>query len=302
MQLTVPPTRAPVGHIFTVDVEEYFQVGAFERLVSREDWPSYPSRIERPIDELLGLLAKHGATGTFFTLGWIAERNPRIVRLVHDAGHEVASHGYWHRRVDTLTAREFRDDVRRSKDVIESICGVPVHGFRAPNFSLKPGGEWAFDVLIEEGYRYDSSLFPIRRPGYGYPNAPTVPHLIHRSVGSICELPLATTRWYGGVRVPAAGGAYLRHLPYSIIHRAFREHGESGIPATFYIHPWELDPGQPRMPVPLLTRIRHYGGLARTLPRLNRLLEEFRFTSAAQCLELHPPVQPLAARVSSAAD
>ena len=301
-QLTVPSTHTPVEHIFTVDVEEYFQVGAFEGLISREDWPSYPSRIERPMDELLDLLAKHGAKGTFFVLGWIAERYPLLVRRVHDAGHEVASHGYWHRRVDTLTAKEFREDVRTSKAIIENASGALVRGFRAPNFSIKPGGEWAFDVLIEEGYEYDSSLFPIRRPGYGYPSAPTVPHLIHRSVGSICELPLATTRWYGGVRVPAAGGAYLRHFPYPIIRRAFREYGESGIPATFYIHPWELDPGQPRMPVSWHTRIRHYGGLARTAPLIDRLLEEFRFTSAAQCLELRPPVLPLAARVSSAAD
>lgn len=295
------PARAQIEHIFTVDVEEYFQVAAFERIVSRHEWGTYPSRIERTIETLLDLLALYGATGTFFTLGWIADRYPFLVRRIHDAGHEVASHGYWHRRVDTLSVREFRDDVRASKAVLEHACGAPVTGFRAPNFSIKPGGEWAFDVLLEEGYRYDSSLFPIRRPGYGYPSAPPVPHLIHRASGSICELPPATTTWRG-IRIPAAGGAYLRHFPFAIIRRAFAEHSANGIPATLYIHPWELDPEQPRMNVPFPTRLRHYGGLARTIPRLRRLLSEFRFTSAACALKLEAPLQPLAAKVSNAAD
>lgn len=295
------PLRSPLDHIFTVDVEEYFQVGAFERVVSRQDWDGYPSRIEFCLDVLLDLLARHGATGTFFTLGWIADRYPMLVRRIHDAGHEVASHGYWHRRVDTLTPREFRDDVRASKMVLENACGAAVSGFRAPNFSIRPGGEWAFDVLLEEGYRYDSSIFPIRRPGYGYPGAPPVPHLLHRPAGTLCELPLATTSMRG-MRIPAAGGAYLRHFPFGVIRRALREHSETGIPAVVYIHPWELDPAQPRLPVPWHTRARHYGGLARTLPRLQRLLEEFRFTSAARSLKLRPPVRPKSARVSSAAD
>jgi len=294
-------TRASVEHIFTVDVEDYFHVAAFEGVVARHDWGSFPSRIEGNLDVLLGLLARHGATATFFTLGWVADHHPLAVRRIVDAGHEVASHGYWHRRVDTLSPREFRDDVRASKAVLEDCSGAPVVGFRAPNFSIRPGCEWAFDVLVEEGYRYDSSLFPIRRPGYGYPAAPGVPHVVHRPSGSITEFPLATTRWRGA-SVPAAGGAYLRHLPFSVIRRAFREHDESGIPATFYVHPWELDPDQPRLPVPWLTRVRHYGGLARTLPRLERLLAEFRFTSAARCLNLRQPARIRSARVSSAAD
>lgn len=300
-QVTMTSARTPVEHIFTVDVEEYFQVGAFEGIVSREEWTGFPSRIEESMDAVFSILEKHGAKGTFFTLGWIAERYPAIVRRIHDLGHEVASHGFWHRRVDSLTPDEFREDVRSSKVMLENACGAPVTGFRAPNFSIKRGGEWAFDILLEEGYQYDSSLFPIRRPGYGYPSAPTIPHLIHRKAGSLCELPLATTRWRG-MRVPAAGGAYLRHFPYSIVRRAMREYDESGIPATFYIHPWELDPAQPRISVPLHTRIRHYGGLNRTVPRLDRLLREFRFTSARECLQLHPPAPPLAAKVSSAAD
>jgi polysaccharide deacetylase family protein (PEP-CTERM system associated) len=297
----VTAMRPSVEHIFTVDVEEYFQVAAFERVVAREDWASYPSRIETTIDRLLDLLARSGATGTFFTLGWIGDRYPRLVRRIHDAGHEIASHGYWHRRVDSLNPRELRDELRSSKAVLEDACGAEVLGFRAPNFSIRPGHEWAFDILLEEGYRYDSSLFPIRRPGYGYHTAPPVPHLIHRAGGSLCELPLATTRWRN-LRIPAAGGAYLRHLPYAVIRRAFREHSESGIPATFYIHPWELDPEQPRLRVSWPTRMRHYSGLTRTIPRLERLLAEFRFSSAARCLKLHPPARSVSAKVSNAAD
>lgn len=289
-------------HIFTVDVEEYFQVATFDRIVRRSEWSNYPSRVERNTDVLLDLMAKHGAFGTFFTLGWIADRYPHVVRRIHDAGHEIASHGYWHRRVDTLSQQEFRDDVRASRAVLEQASGAAVMGFRAPNFSIKPGGEWAFDVLLEEGYRYDSSLFPIRRPGYGYPHSPTVPYAIHREHGELFELPLATVTWRG-VRIPAAGGAYLRHLPYGITRRAFREFGASEIPATFYIHPWELDPDQPRLDVGMVSRLRHYGGLGRVIPRLERLLGEFRFTTAARSLKCQqPPVRPMSVRVSSAAD
>jgi polysaccharide deacetylase family protein (PEP-CTERM system associated) len=200
-----------------------------------------------------------------------------------------------------MTPAEFRNDVRAAKIALEDACGAAVIGFRAPNFSIRPGTEWAFDVLIEEGYQYDSSLFPIRRPGYGYAAAPTVPHLVHRPAGSICELPLATTNWRG-VRIPAAGGAYLRHLPFAVIRQAFREYGDSGIPATFYIHPWELDPAQPRMGVAWHTRLRHYGGLSRTAQRIDRLLGEFRFTSAARSLKLQPAPRLAEVRVSSAAD
>jgi polysaccharide deacetylase family protein (PEP-CTERM system associated) len=274
--------------MFTVDVEEHFQVSAFDGVISRAQWAELPSRIDSRIDLLLDLLARNGASGTFFTLGWVAERHPDMVRRIARAGHEVASHGWWHRRVNTLTPAEFREDVRVSKELLEDLTGQPVFGFRAPNFSILPGSEWAFDVLIEEGYRYDSSLFPIRRPGYGYPSAPPIPHVIRRAAGSLCELPL-TTMPVGSVRIPAAGGAYLRHFPYRVIRRAFQEHDQAGIPGTFYIHPWELDPDQPRVPVGWHVRMRHYAGLRRTLPRLEMLLAEFRFTSVARCLRLQTP-------------
>ncbi|HEU4648222.1 MAG TPA: XrtA system polysaccharide deacetylase [Gemmatimonadales bacterium] len=269
------------AHFFTVDVEEHFQVSVFDRVVDRADWERLPSRVEANVDVLLELLDRHGTVGTFFTLGWIADRKPALVRRIAAAGHEIASHGWWHRRVSTLTAAEFREEVRRSKQTLEDVAGQAVVGFRAPSFSIVPGVEWAFDVLLEEGYRYDSSLFPIRRPDYGYPAAITVPHQLERAAGPLLELPMATTV-LAGLRVPAAGGGYLRQFPYRLIARAFREHAAVGLPAMFYIHPWEVDPNQPRLSVPALTRWRHYGGLARTLPRLERLLREFRFTSVAR--------------------
>jgi polysaccharide deacetylase family protein (PEP-CTERM system associated) len=274
-------STAATSHFFTVDVEEHFQVSAFDNIVDRADWDRLPSRVEANVDVLLELLERHGSVGTFFTLGWIADRKPALVRRIAAAGHEIASHSWWHRRVSTLTPAEFREEVRRSKLTLEDVAGQAVVGFRAPSFSIVPGIEWAFDVLLEEGYRYDSSLFPIRRPDYGYPSAATVPHQLERPAGTLLELPMATTV-LAGLRIPAAGGGYLRQLPYWLIARAFREHAAAGLPAMFYIHPWEIDPDQPRLAVPPVTRWRHYGGLARTLPRLERLLREFRFTSVAR--------------------
>jgi polysaccharide deacetylase family protein (PEP-CTERM system associated) len=271
----------PVAHLFTVDVEEHFHVNAFDRLVSPSDWDHLPSRVEANVDALLELLARRNAVGTFFVLGWVARKQPAVVRRITDAGHELASHSFWHRRVGTLSTADFREDARVSKAAIEDASGHPVFGFRAPSFSIVPGTEWAFDVLLEEGYRYDSSIFPIRRPGYGYPEAPTHAYVIRRPAGVLLEIPLATTT-VAGLRLPAAGGGYLRHLPIGLIQRALREHGDRRAPAMFYIHPWEIDPEQPRLAVSLLTRVRHYRGLAKTLPRLERLLEEFRFTSVAR--------------------
>ena len=276
-----------IEHIFTVDVEEYFQVSAFDAAVARADWCVLPSRIERNVACLLDLLARHNTSGTFFVLGWIVERYPEVVRLIASAGHEIASHGWWHRRVTALTPDEFRSEVRLSKRALEDATGERVLGFRAPNFSIVPGKEWAFDVLLEEGYRYDSSLFPVRRSGYGYPNAFAQPHLILRSGGGLLEFPLATVTWKG-VRVPAAGGGYFRQLPYALTRAAFRQHNARGVSGTFYIHTWEFDANQPRVSVPWLTKLRHYRGLSVTLSRLDRLLSEFRFTSVARLCQALP--------------
>jgi len=279
--------QSEVRHHFTVDVEEAFQVSAFEPYVERSRWDGLPSRVERNVDVLLELLNVSQSTGTFFTLGWIARRHPNLVRRIAEQGHEIASHGWWHRRVHRLTPTDFRQDVRESKALLEDLCGKKVEGFRAPSFSIVPGCEWAFDVLLDEGYRYDSSIFPVRRRGSGYPGTPRVPFLIQRPSGHLLELPLATAR-FPGFSVPAAGGGYLRQLPFVFIHRAFSQFTARGIPGMFYVHPWELDPDQPRIPTSLFTRLRHYRGLRTVKSRLERLLAEFRFTSVADSPHLTP--------------
>jgi len=265
-----------VAHHFTIDVEEYFQVSAFEPHISRSTWDRFESRVAPQVESLLELLDRHGARATCFVVGWVAERQRNLIRTIARAGHEVASHGWDHARVTTLTPAQFRDSIRRSKQLLEDITGVSVVGFRAPSFSIVRGREWALDLLIEEGYRYDSSLFPVRRPGYGYADGQPDPYWLERPAGWLAEIPPTTLR-LPGLRLPAAGGAYFRLLPYGVVRAALRQCERREVPGTFYIHPWEIDPGQPRLEVSWLTRARHYGGLGRTLPRLERLLTEFRF-------------------------
>jgi polysaccharide deacetylase family protein (PEP-CTERM system associated) len=271
------------SHFFTVDVEEYFQVKALESAVTREEWLSQPSRLARSIDALLERLDRYNASGTFFVLGWIGKHRPEVVRSIAAAGHEIGSHGFGHERVTALGREAFREDVRSSKQLLEDLTGGEVLGYRAPSFSIVPGWEWAFDVLLEEGYRYDSSIFPIRRRGYGYPKAPRIPHVIQRAAGSLAEFPLATTSILR-YPVPAAGGGYLRQFPFGLIRRAFREASARNESATFYIHPWEIDPGQPRLRVSALNRIRHYRGLDTALARIDQLLQEFSFGTIASYL------------------
>lgn len=273
--------NATPEHVFSVDVEEHFHALALERAAPRDLWPGLPSRVEPMTDLLLDLLARHGATGTFFVVGWVAERHPDLVRRIAAQGHEVGSHTWWHRRVFSQPPAEFRDEVRRTRALLQQLSGQPVLGFRAPSFSILPGCEWALDVLIEAGHRYDSSFFPIHRPGYGNPGSPPMAHRIERPAGELVELPMMTLPLLG-VRLPASGGAYLRHGPYALTAAALRHCERAGHAGMLYIHPWEVDTGQPRFAVPWLTRVRHYGGLRRTLPLLTRLLSEFRFTSAAR--------------------
>ena len=268
------------AHLFSVDVEEHFQVSAFEWVAPREHWGSHPSRVVANTDRILELLAETGTTGTFFVLGWVAERHPDLVRRIVAAGHEIGSHGWWHFRVHSISQEGFRREIRDSKALLEDIGGSPVLGYRAPSFSIVPGTEWAFDLLLEEGYCYDSSVFPIRRPGYGYPGAPREPYFLTRPSGRLQEFPMATLG-VGPIRIPAAGGGYLRQLPFPVIQAAFRQASHAGVPAMFYIHPWEVDPDQPRLAVPWLTRVRHYRGLSETLPLMRRLLSEFTFTSVS---------------------
>jgi polysaccharide deacetylase family protein (PEP-CTERM system associated) len=287
MRASQPPVQQGPVHLFSVDVEEYFQVVALQPWVRRDQWDRLPSRVVASVDTILDLLEQAGARGTFFTLGWVAERQPELIRRIAAGGHEIASHGWSHTRLTELSREALRDELLRSREILENVSQTPVLGFRAPSFSILPGMEWAFDLLLETGYRYDSSLFPILRPDYGYPSASPDPAWWPRAGGRLLEIPMATTAW-AGLRLPAAGGAYIRQLPYALTARALRECGARGMPGMFYIHPWEIDPGQPRFPVPLVTRMRHYGGLSRTLGRLRRLVAEFRFTSVSEYLARHP--------------
>ena len=275
-----------IVNAMTVDVEDYFHVSAFDNVVARADWGSFESRVTPNTDRLLELFASANVRSTFFVLGWVAERFPALVRRIVEQGHEVASHGYHHQLLYMLTPKQFREDVRTAKSAIENAAGRQVVGYRAPSYSMIQSSMWAIDVLIEEGHLYDSSIFPIHHDRYGIPDSPRHSYRLHRLSGSLLEVPGSTVR-VGKVNLPIAGGGYFRLLPYAWtkwgIDRVNRLERE---PVAFYTHPWELDPNQPRMPVGRATRLRHYGGLERTSPRLTRLLQDFRFDSIGSVLSL----------------
>jgi polysaccharide deacetylase family protein (PEP-CTERM system associated) len=277
-----PPAGYGRGRaVFTVDVEDWFQVSAFDAHVSRSEWDSLPSRVERNTDRLLQLCADTGTTGTFFTLGWVAERFPALVRRIAAQGHEVASHGYWHQRIPSIREEAFREDVHRARAVLEDVSGTSVVGYRAPSFSLTDDVPWATRILVEAGYQYDSSRFPISRPGYGTASGARVPHHLRTAAGELREYPPAV--WpVAGLQIPVAGGGWFRQFPAWVIHRGMQSVLQSGQPAVFYLHPWEIDPGQPVLPVGMLTRIRHYRGLGACEQRLRTLLTQFPFTSFQQ--------------------
>jgi len=276
-----------VLNAFSVDVEDYFQVGAFERHVPRQDWNRLEPRVERNTRRLLDLCNEHGVKGTFFVLGWVAERWPGLVRDIRDAGHELGTHGQDHRRVTTLTPPQFREDVRRSKGLIEDAAGTEVIGYRAPNYSIVRETMWAMDVLMEEGFRYDSSIFPIRHDRYGIPDFPRFPRPVRGSNGSsLHEVPISTVR-LAGMNLPFVGGGYLRQFPMSFIRWGMRRLNRiERRPAVLYIHPWELDPEQPRFRVPFLTGVRHYRNLHLTESRLAELFGAYRFTTIREVLGL----------------
>lgn len=272
---------------FSVDVEDYFQVAAFEDAISRDAWDRLEPRVERNTRRLLDLCAEHRVKGTFFVLGWVAERWPQLVRDIRDAGHELGTHGQDHRRVTTLSQPEFREDVRRSKGTIEDIAGVEVIGYRAPSYSIVRETMWAVDVLAEEGFRYDSSIFPIRHDRYGIPDFSRFPRPLRGHNGTaLHEVPISTVR-FAGMNLPFVGGGYLRHFPYPFIHWGMeRLNGFERRPAILYVHPWEIDPDQPRQAVPWLTRVRHYRNLDRTEGRLVRLFSDYSFTTIREVLGL----------------
>jgi polysaccharide deacetylase family protein (PEP-CTERM system associated) len=272
-----------------VDVEDYFQVSAFDRVVSRDTWSTFDSRVAANTHRLLDLFDETGVKGTFFTLGWIAANHPELVRDIAARGHEIASHGYNHQLVYMLTPRQFRDDVRTAKAALEDACGRAVIGFRAPSFSIVSSSLWALDILIEEGYRYDTSIFPIHHDRYGIPDAPRHIHTITRDAGTLIEMPASTVK-VGSTNLPIAGGGYFRLLPYGFTRWGMRRvNNAERAPVMFYMHPWEIDPDQPRIATGATTRWRHYGGLHRTATRLRRLVRDFRFDTVASVLHASPP-------------
>ena len=266
-----------VLNAMTIDVEDYFHVSAFDGVIPRSSWATLECRVERNTDRLLQIFDRHGIKATFFVLGWVAERYPDLVRRIAAAGHEIASHGFAHRLVYDLTPAMFRDDIVRSKQVLEDACGVAVQGYRAPSYSITPRSLWALDILIEEGFTYDASIFPIHHDRYGIPVSARHPYRLHRSSGALTEVPGSTIQW-GPLNMPVAGGGYFRIFPYEWTAWGIKRiNVREGRPAVFYLHPWEIDPDQPRLPSGLLTRFRHYRNLHATETRLERLIRDFQF-------------------------
>ncbi|HMN75655.1 MAG TPA: DUF3473 domain-containing protein [Burkholderiaceae bacterium] len=273
-------TAASAGHsaitnALTIDVEDYFQVSAFAPYIARSDWDSRECRVERNVDRILAMLDEHGTHATFFTLGWIAERYPRLIQRIAAEGHEVASHGYGHQRASDLSEAAFHADVGSAKKILEDLCGAAVNGYRAPSFSIGPANLWAFECLARAGYRYSSSIYPIRHDHYGMPDAPRFAHRVH---DELIELPITTLRLFNR-NLPSSGGGYFRLLPYAMSRWMInRVNAREQEPAIFYCHPWEIDVDQPRIAgIDRKTRFRHYVNIDRMEPRLACLLRDFRW-------------------------
>lgn len=270
----------------SVDVEDWFQVGAFETVIDRGDWDRLNHRVERNSDAVLALFDRAGVKATFFTLGWVAERYPQLIRRIVEAGHEIASHGWDHRRVFTFEPEEFRADLRQSRAAIEHAAGTKLTGYRAPSFSIDARTPWAHHVLAEEGYAYSSSVAPVAHDHYGWPEAP---RFAFRPVTDtdLIEIPVTTAK-LGSKTLAAGGGGFFRLLPYRFSHWAIRQvNGEDGRPAIFYFHPWEIDPDQPRVDnAPIKSKVRHYSRLRAMEGKLERLLREFEWGRVDHVVEL----------------
>ncbi len=264
-----------ITNALTIDVEDYFQVSAMAPYIRRDEWDSRECRVERNIERILALLARHDIRATFFTLGWIAERYPQLVRQIVDQGHELASHGYGHQRASDLSRDAFRDDIVRAKQLLEDIGGVAVQGYRAPSFSIGAGNLWAFDSLQAAGYRYSSSIYPIKHDHYGMPDAPRFAHAV---ADGLIEIPVTTLRLRGR-NLPSSGGGYFRLLPYALSRWMIgKVNADDRQPAIFYFHPWEIDADQPRVAgINLKTRFRHYVNIGRMEQRLDGLMRDFRW-------------------------
>jgi len=269
--------RPAAWNIASVDVEDYFHVEAFAGVIDRARWAEYPSRVEANTRRLLDLFDESGVHGTFFILGWVAERFPALVREIAARGHETACHSYWHRRVYSLTPEEFREDTKLAKSLIEDATGQAVTGYRAPSFSITRQSRWALEILAELGFRYDSSVFPIRHDIYGVPDAPRGPFTIATASGPIVEYPMSTFRFGGGPNLPVGGGGYLRIFPAWYTRWGVGRAWIEGLPVIGYMHPWEVDPAQPRIAAPWKSRLRHYTNLGSMESRIRDLFALGKF-------------------------
>jgi polysaccharide deacetylase family protein (PEP-CTERM system associated) len=288
-------THAAEGSILnalTIDVEDYYHVSGFERIVSRAQWDSFESRIEESTRRLLEILDRAGVRATFFILGWVAERHPQLVRAIDESGHEIGCHSYWHRLIYEQTPDEFRDDLRRGRSVLEDIVGRPVRAYRAPSFSVTNDSVWALDILAEEGFVFDSSIYPTHHDRYGLAGTPLEPHRIERATGTIWEFPPPVWR-VCGYPLAVGGGGYFRLYPYALTRHGLNSINAAGRPFAFYLHPWEIDPEQPRLKPGWGRAFRHYVNLHRTEPRLVRLLQDFAFGTLSEALEPYLNSTPL---------
>ncbi len=273
----------------TIDVEDYFQVNAFAGVVPTDQWESYPLRVVKNTLKILDLLDQYNIKATFFILGWVAERAPELTREIHQRGHEIACHGYGHQLIFQIGPEKFREDIRRSKSILEDQSGQQVHGYRAPSYSITNKSLWALDILVEEGFTYDSSIFPVMHDTYGIPDAERFPHTIKTRAGLLREFPLTTLPLQIGwkkMRLPIAGGGYLRLLPVETIRKGIDTvNRKEQQPAVVYFHPWEIDPEQPRIKAGLKSTFRHYLNLHRTEGKLIHLFKRLKFGTMRQVLE-----------------
>ena len=292
--MTSPDAKSPL-HAMSVDVEDYFHVAALSSVIRPEQWNSLPTRVEQNTERLLELFAEHDVKATFFVLGWVAERFPDLITKLSAQGHEIASHGYSHQLVYNQTPETFREETYRSKHLLEDITGNAVQGYRAASYSITKDSLWALDILSEAGFTWDSSIFPIRHDRYGIPDSPSAPYSIETDNGNIIrEFPL-TTAHVAGMSIPAAGGGYFRQFPYPVFKYLFRNASGFGQrPQMFYLHPWEIDPDQPRFRnASWVSRFRHYTNLDRCYGRLEQLLQDFRFGTVSESYNAYEPDKTL---------
>ena len=266
-------------NVLTIDVEDYFHVAALAKSINRKNWDTIESRVTSNVHRLLDLFDEHNVKATHFVLGWVAERFPELIKEIDHRGHEVASHGYSHQLIYNQTPKIFENETRNSKSLIENIIGKPVNGYRAASYSITRKSLWALDILAELGFTYDSSIFPVVHDRYGIKGSPEYPHVLETPAKQkLVEYPLSTYRWFG-ITIPVAGGGYFRLYPYWLSRFFYRSINKSSMPFVFYLHPWEVDPDQPRVKASMMSEFRHYNNLEKCQERLSNLLTEFDFTT-----------------------